>query len=100
MQSARASFNDRESVVLETSSGEREATVRRRRDGRTTLTQTLAPWCVGETVVDDEGRTHRVVRLALALEGGTPSLVIELEASDASAESSGIRTIVDEDGAR
>lgn len=49
-----------------------------RRDGGATLEQRLPFLAIGTEVADDEGRTGRIARVAVALEGGVPKLVLEL----------------------
>jgi len=45
---------------------------------RATLEQRLPFLAVGTEIADDEGRTGRIARVAVALEGGVPKLVVEL----------------------
>lgn len=49
-----------------------------RQDQRATLEQRLPFLAIGTEVADDEGRTGRIARVNVALEGGVPKIVLEL----------------------
>jgi hypothetical protein len=52
--------------------------VAQRQEQRATLEQRLPFLAIGTEVADDEGRTGRIARVNVALEGGVPKLVLEL----------------------
>lgn len=49
-----------------------------RRDQNVTVEQRLPFLAIGTEVADEDGRTGRIARVAVALEGGVPKLVLEL----------------------
>jgi hypothetical protein len=52
--------------------------VAERRDTSATLEQKLPFLAIGTEVADETGRTGRISRVAVALEGGVPKIVLEL----------------------
>lgn len=53
--------------------------VAERREGHATLEQRLPFLAIGTEIADEDGRTGRIARVAVALERGVPKLVLELD---------------------
>lgn len=69
---------ERARLTLDQSGARIAARVMGKREGSLTLSQELSALRIGAPLHDDAGRPGHISRMALALEGDTPSLVVEV----------------------